>query len=274
MSVDTSIGINDFDPEAVAEIRSRLASVKQQGIRIGFAIESGSRAWGFPSPDSDYDCRFIYVRPVSDHIGLASHRDVIEFPIVGDVDTGGWDLRKALLLALKGNAVLVEWIKSPIAYEEEPGFRDRLSEMLDEIMVPQKVALHYIGLLRRHWQAHGDGPIKLKKLLYAIRPAIALEWMRTTDFQKLPPMNMMQCLAAVSIDHELRRAIHDLVMVKSQTREMGEGMPPERIRSFLAASIERYVDLAERIEPDQEAESRAHHRADIFYQQEVQRAIG
>lgn len=274
MSVDTSIGINDFDPEAVAEIRSRLASVKQQGIRIGFAIESGSRAWGFPSPDSDYDCRFIYVRPVSDHIGLALHRDVIEFPIVGDIDTGGWDLRKALLLALKGNAVLVEWVKSPMAYEEEAGFRRRLSEVLDEIMVPQKVALHYVGLLRRHWHEHGGGPIKLKKLLYAVRPAIALEWMQSNGFQRLPPMNMMQCLDAVSIDEELRKAIHDLVIVKGQTREMGEGMPPERIQAFLAASIDRYSSFAERIELDQEADGRAQHLADIFYQQEVQRVVG
>jgi predicted nucleotidyltransferase len=232
VSADASAGIEDFDSEAVAEIRSRLASVKQHGIRIGFAIESGSRAWGFPSPDSDYDCRFVYVRPVADHIGLVSHRDVIEFPIVGDIDTGGWDLRKALLLALKGNAVVVEWVKSPIAYEEEPGFRSRLSSVLDEIMLPQKVALHYVGLLRSHWQMHGDGPIKLKKLLYAIRPAIALEWMRSNEFQKLPPMNMMQCLAAVTIDEGLRKAIHELVIVKSQTREMGEGLPPSVSNPF------------------------------------------
>lgn len=274
MSADASAGIEDFDSEAVAEIRSRLASVKQHGIRIGFAIESGSRAWGFPSPDSDYDCRFVYVRPVADHIGLVSHRDVIEFPIVGDIDTGGWDLRKALLLALKGNAVVVEWVKSPIAYEEEPGFRSRLSSVLDEIMLPQKIALHYVGLLRSHWQMHGDGPIKLKKLLYAIRPAIALEWMRSNEFQKLPPMNMMQCLAAVTIDETLRKAIHELVIVKGQTREMGEGLPPECIQSFLAASIERYQDFAERIKLDQEADGRAQHLADIFYQQEVQRAVG
>ena len=91
-------------------------------------------------------------------------------------------------------------------------------------MLPPKVALHYVGLLRSHWQTHGDGPIKLKKLLYAIRPAIALEWMHSNGFQKLPPMNMMQCLAAVTIDEDFRKAIHELVIVKGRTREMGEGL--------------------------------------------------
>ena len=73
--------LDAFSPVAVAEIRSRLQSVRDEGIRIGFAIESGSRAWGFPSPDSDYDCRFVYVRPISHHIRLSPTRDVIEFPI-------------------------------------------------------------------------------------------------------------------------------------------------------------------------------------------------
>jgi len=78
--------------EAASEIRQRLDSVRAEGCRIGFAVESGSRAWGFPSPDSDFDCRFVYVRPVRQHLEFRPRRDVIEFPIVGDIDTGGWDL--------------------------------------------------------------------------------------------------------------------------------------------------------------------------------------
>ncbi|WP_342588402.1 nucleotidyltransferase domain-containing protein [Rhizobium phaseoli] len=261
--------IDGFDPEAVREIRSRLTAVREQGIRIGFAIESGSRAWGFPSPDSDYDCRFVYIRPVEHHLALTAARDVIEFPIVGDIDTGGWDLRKALRLALKGNAVVVEWLKSPIAYEEEVGFRSRLGGLLDLIMVPEKVAAHYVGLLRQHFQSQGEGAIKLKKLLYAVRPAIALEWMRQRSFQALPPMNMLECLEAISIASDLRTAILDLVQVKKQTREMGEGLPPMLVQSFLSNSFQRYSEISREFSRDPDGDRRAQHLADKFYVQEV-----
>ncbi len=260
-----------FAPEAVAEIRSRLASVRAEGIRIGFAIESGSRAWGFPSPDSDYDCRFVYVRSERDHLTLFPHRDVIEFPIVGDIDTGGWDLRKALLLALKGNAVLVEWLKSPIVYEEEAGFRSRLGTLLDVIMVPEKVARHYIGLMKQHQPDDGAAPIRLKKLLYSIRPAIALEWMRQTDFAKLPPMNMLECLADIDIAEDIRTSILQLVAVKKETREMGEGVPPSPLTEFLSASLVRYSNFSGMFREDQARDKSMQEFADRFYLDEVRR---
>ena len=126
----------DFDPDIVAQIRARLDRVREQGVVIAFAIETGSRAWGFPSPDSDYDCRFIYVRPVRDHLRLKPPRDVIEFPIEGLVDTGGWDLKKALLLGLGGNAVVNEWARSPLVYEEIAGAREEFTALIEEIAIP------------------------------------------------------------------------------------------------------------------------------------------
>ena len=43
---------------------------EQENVKIIMAIESGSRAWGFASPDSDYDVRFIYVRKEEDYLKL------------------------------------------------------------------------------------------------------------------------------------------------------------------------------------------------------------
>lgn len=268
------MSLNEFDPLAVAEIRKRLESVRASGVRIAFAIESGSRAWGFPSPDSDYDCRFLYVRSRNDCLSLFPKRDVIEFPIIGDIDAGGWDLRKALLLALKGNAVLVEWVTSPIAYEEEPGFRDRLKSLLDDIMVPRKVALHYVGLLHRHAPSDGFANSKLKKLLYSVRPAIALQWMRQRDFGALPPMNMMECLEGCEVPDEQRQAILDLVALKRVTREMGEGPVPMPIGALIQDALAEFGGLSKSFGRIETARDKAmKDLADTFYIKEIDQVI-
>jgi len=98
----------------VTAIERHLRSVHDEHhADVLLAIESGSRAWGFPSPDSDYDCRFIYARRTQDYLSLFPARDVIEEPFDRVLDIGGWDLAKALRLLLKGNAVVVEWLMSP-----------------------------------------------------------------------------------------------------------------------------------------------------------------
>ena len=104
----------DMAPEKVARIDALLGrAVSEHGVHLPLAVESGSRAWGFPSPDSDYDCRFVYVRPTATHLTPWPQRDVIEFALEDDLDANGWDLAKALRLLLKGNAVIVEWLRSP-----------------------------------------------------------------------------------------------------------------------------------------------------------------
>jgi uncharacterized protein len=114
----------DFDPAVVAAIDRRLQSVATgHHARILLAVESGSRAWGFPSPDSDFDCRFIYVRSTEEYLSLFPPRDVIEFAPNPLLDVNGWDLGKALRLLLKGNAVVVEWLTSPFIYAGDKSFR-------------------------------------------------------------------------------------------------------------------------------------------------------
>jgi uncharacterized protein len=103
-----------FDPTVVAAVDEKLRRVaERESAVVLLAVESGSRAWGFPSPDSDYDCRFIYARARDDYLSLHAPRDVIEFPIEGILDVNGWDLAKALRLLLKGNAVVIEWLRGP-----------------------------------------------------------------------------------------------------------------------------------------------------------------
>ena len=109
-----------IDPEVRRRIGDRLAEIEQrESVRILLAVESGSRAWGFPSPDSDYDVRFLYARPRDWYLAVDSRRDVIECPIENVLDVNGWDIRKALQLLLKANPVLAEWLNSPIRYRED-----------------------------------------------------------------------------------------------------------------------------------------------------------
>jgi predicted nucleotidyltransferase len=262
--------LEGFSPDAVSEVRRRLDMVRSSGVRILFAIESGSRAWGFPSPDSDYDCRFIYVRPIEDHLKLAAERDVIEFPIEGEIDTGGWDLRKALLLALKGNAVIGEWVHSPHVYEEMTGFRERLAKVLDTIVDPKMVARHYFGLLKRHEQTFSGEDIRLKKLFYALRPAFSLQYMAERGFETLPPMNLQQILKNIQLPAELSERVAVMVEEKAATREMGLGKPPERIVQFLIEAKERYGRQVESLDDTEQDIYREHHAvAERFYIDEV-----
>jgi len=116
-----------MDPGVVAKIDEHLAEIQSEAhVAIPLGIERGSRAWGFPSPDSDYDCRFIFVRARNTYLSLLPERDVIETPLEDNLDVHGWDIAKALKLLLKGNAVVIEWLTSPITYTADKRFRLRL----------------------------------------------------------------------------------------------------------------------------------------------------
>ena len=263
---------SDFAPEAVAAIRGRLDMARAQGARILFAIESGSRAWGFPSPDSDYDCRFVYVRSVPDHLALEQPRDVIEFPLEGDIDAGGWDLRKALLLALGGNAVIVEWAKSRIVYEEVAGFRDRLLGLLAEIVDPARVSRHYLGLARSQVAKAGRfaGEVKLKKLFYLLRPIVALDWMEQRNFASLPPTSMVDCLAETEVPAPAVSEIHRLIDKKRVTRELGTGLIPVEIARYLEARYGHHeMNLAGSVR-DEARQARNRALATDFYRREAE----
>src|SRR4030095_590913 len=109
--------VSGIDDATAESIRHKLADIERaEDVRILFAVESGSRAWGFPSPDSDYDVRFLYVHKADWYLSIDPRRDVIELPIEGEFDINGWDLRKALQLLIKSNPVLLEWLRSPVLY--------------------------------------------------------------------------------------------------------------------------------------------------------------
>ncbi len=157
------------NPPDVAAGLATLA--RERGVRILFAAESGSRAWGFASTDSDYDGRFLYAPEWRRYFSVFPPRDVIEANLPGDLDLAGWELRKALGLFAKGNVPICEWLGSPIVYFETPGFADQLRALIPALFNPAAAIFHYLGLARRTLEGHLQGPdVRIKKVFYPDQP--------------------------------------------------------------------------------------------------------
>jgi predicted nucleotidyltransferase len=196
-------------------ILEQLTVIEQkQGVKILFACESGSRAWGFASPDSDYDVRFIYARPQTDYLGIRNRKDVIDLPVNPVLDINGWDIRKALQLFLKSNPPLYEWLQSPIVYKEEGGFARELRQHMPGYFSHRAGCHHYLSMARNTLENHLQGDqLRLKKYFYALRPALACGWI--LEKNTLPPMEF-SLLRTLVTDAKWNEAVVDLLQQKRQ----------------------------------------------------------
>lgn len=170
------------------EICSTLAEIeKLHNVKILYACESGSRAWGFPSPDSDYDARHLYIRSLESYLKLFPERDVIEGPIDEVKDFVGWDLQKALKLLMKGNAPLIEWLHSPIVYKDNLWLRENLIRLFNNNSNFNALYRGYFGLAMNNFKAYLTGEsVKPKKYLYVLRSILACEWIKQRN--SIPPV--------------------------------------------------------------------------------------
>ncbi len=226
--------LDTIEPSARAEVLRRLEDIERHnGARILLAVESGSRAWGFHSPDSDYDARFIYVRGADDYLTLYAHRDVIETPIEGLFDVNGWDITKALRLMIRGNSVVQEWLASPIVYRAHTAFVSALQPISRAWRSVYADAHHYHGLLatQRGRFIEGRDRVKLKKYFYAVRPAIALHWLRERGGS--PPMDLPSLLAGVRLPAAAAEALEALRTAKALSSEVGEGPPIPALDAYI-----------------------------------------
>jgi predicted nucleotidyltransferase len=208
----------------------------EEGVRVLLAVESGSRAWGFHSPDSDYDVRFVYARPLDWHFRLGKKRDVIERPIDDELDISGWELSKALTLAMGSNAVIAEWLQSPIVYQADAGAVEDLTRFARQALDRKSVAWHYLSLLRRQQdrsEAPGGG-VRIKRFFYTLRPALSLRWMRLQD-AAMPPMDMARLMAGCDLPAEVSAAILALIAEKKQVLERAQGTQPDAVLTSLIA---------------------------------------
>lgn len=261
-----------MDAGIVEQIDARLAYVRsEEGVAIPLAIESGSRAWGFPSPDSDYDCRFIFVRPLDDYLTLQAKRDVIETPLDKVFDVNGWDLAKALKLLLRGNAVVVEWLNSPIIYQGDADFRADFLALAQSAADRSLTIRHYLHLGERNLHTYLADPadVPLKKLFYALRPAAMLRWLREHPELAYGPMDLPTLIADASPPPDVGNEITELLARKIETRELGRAALPAAIGRFIAAEFDWARRALDEAEPGRRGEARRD--ADKFFRRMVRR---
>lgn len=199
------------------EILSALQQLEKQfNIRILLASETGSRAWGFPSPDSDYDVRFIYCHPLEWYLGIDEKKDTIE-QMVGELDLVGWDLRKSLRLMRKSNAALFERLQSPIVYLEQPGFREKLLALAPNYFSCRAGLHHYLSMAFRYRQiCQEKEEVKLKDLFYLLRTSLASLWI--VEKGSIPPIAFQELLPLIP-DRELQAKLVALVALKAKVNE-------------------------------------------------------
>ncbi len=229
-----------FAPQVVHAIDAALAGIgRDHAASIPLAIESGSRAWGFPSPDSDYDCRFVFIRQQADYLSPWPKRDVIELPLSGDLDINGWDIQKAVRLLLKGNAVIIEWLQSPIQYGVEAAFQDDFLQLAAEIADRDRIARHYAHIAERQHQLHlarGEA-VPIKKLFYVLRPLLALRWLRQHPDQRFPPMHFLALMSETDLPAHMQETLATLIGQKAATPELGRGAILPAITAFIEGEL-------------------------------------
>jgi predicted nucleotidyltransferase len=230
--------------DVATQIRTALATIERDHqVRVLHAAESGSRAWGFASPDSDYDARFVYAHPVAWYLSIDERtrpkqpqRDVIEQMLPGDLDVSGWDLRKALRLAAGGNATVAEWLRSPLVYGGDDQARARLRGIVDDAYRPLAAWQHYRAMAKRNAIQHLGGPtVKLKKYFYILRPLLCAQWL--ADGRGIPPMEFATLLEQLLPSGPVRDAIDALVEAKRATPEFGSGPAVPVIEAFIANGL-------------------------------------
>lgn len=201
-----------------ARILTKLKEIEQQHkVEILFAVESGSRAWGFASPDSDYDVRFVYKRSSQDYLSLWDAKDTIEFMTEDDLDGSGWDLKKATLLLAKSNASFLGWLFSPLVYLDRGNTLTEMRQLAENNFSPVSGFYHYHSMNKGfNEQLENDG-IRLKSFFYAMRTALCANWI--VEFGSIPPVNFRELYPL--IDAESVALLDALIEKKALLKESG-----------------------------------------------------
>jgi len=224
------------------KIVNRLREIEgEHKVKVLYGCESGSRAWGFPSLDSDYDVRFLYLHPLEWYLSLRQKHDVIEYPVEGQLDLSGWDLRKALLLFRKSNPPLMEWLGSPIVYLEEYSIAQKLRELARDYFSPIASSYHYLRMAQGNYRDYLQGDnVWLKKYFYVLRPILAVQWIE--NGHGIVPTEFDVLVEKLVTEPDIREAIDLLIESKRAGEELEYGPRIDLINEFIERELERFEE--------------------------------
>jgi predicted nucleotidyltransferase len=215
---------------------------QEHNIVILYAVESGSRAWGFPSTDSDWDVRFLYIHPLEWYLSIEQKRDTIEVMLPNNLDLAGWELRKTLQLFYKSNPALLEWLRSPLIYQERFSTAEQLRNLSNEFFKPKSCMYHYLSMAHGNFTKYLQSDlVKLKKYFYVLRPLLACRWIE--QHNTIPPMEFETLVDTQISDMELQQIIQDLVARKRSGQELGEEPQIPRIHNYLTETLAYFQEF-------------------------------
>lgn len=234
--------------DILKEIDEKLNEIEdKEHVKILHAVESGSRAWGFASPDSDYDVRFVYAREADEYLSLDEPRDVIEWQLDEVLDINGWDLKKALKQFARGNATLFEWNGSPIVYRTTPEW-EKIREVSKQYFSEKSAVYHYYGTANNTYHEYLTGEtVRYKKYFYALRPLLAVMYIE--ENHAAPPV-LFDDLLKMNLPAELRTAIDDLLEIKKRTTEKEENPQFPVIKKFIEEEVVMQKEIADNLPDD------------------------
>lgn len=225
-----------MDNSILKVINEELKNIeKTENIKILHCVESGSRAWGFASSDSDYDVRFIYVRPKEFYLRLDKLRDVIEWKLDETLDINGWDIQKALTLLQKSNPTLFEWNASPIVYKTTKEW-EKVAKIINNYFVQTSGLKHYLSMAKSNKREFLSGEVvKFKKYFYVLRPLLACKWILKKG---TPPPMEFEVLVDEYLDGEIKAEVLKLLEIKRNSPEITHGERIDKINSYIDKTIE------------------------------------
>lgn len=234
------------------EIKKELSRIEaEHEIKILYAVESGSRAWGFASTDSDWDVRYIYIHRLDWYLRIDENKkDTREKILPNDLDLSGWELKKTLRLFRKSNPPLLEWLRSSIIYHEQGNTAEKMRDLSRKYFNPKSCMYHYLSMAKGNFREFLKRDlVRTKKYFYVLRPVLACDWIKTKN--TFPPIEFQKLVDSQVKDKQIKTEIAKLLEQKIAGNETKQQPKNEILNNFLEEKIKYYENFADGIEPNE-----------------------